>query len=170
MRDITSYINPVAAAEGCGLGADVISAYSAYNFLLPGVIGYYRQQNGGIDPTDELFLASFPGGNAGTARCFLKKMIPGAFNGEYRLADIINSPVQWNQLDRAGQPVRMRLSSTVIQVAHLGRPGFCEGCRSHLCEGRQALPRARESRLYARASSTPIATSAAICPRRTKRP
>ena len=82
MRDITSYINPVAAAEGCGLGADVISAYSAYNFLLPGVIGYYRQQNGGIDPTDELFLASFPGGNAGTARCFLKKMIPGAFNGE----------------------------------------------------------------------------------------
>src|SRR2546430_5484969 len=36
LREVTRYINPVAAAEGCGLGADVISAYSAYNFLLPG--------------------------------------------------------------------------------------------------------------------------------------
>jgi spermidine dehydrogenase len=135
MREITSYINPVAAAEGCGLGADVISAYSAYNFLLPGVIGYYRQQNGGIDPTDELFLASFPGGNAGTARCFLKKIIPGAFNGEYRLADIINSPVQWNQLDRANQPVRMRLSSTVIQVAHLGDPDSAKGVEVTYAKG-----------------------------------
>jgi spermidine dehydrogenase len=118
LKDITAYINPVAAAEGCGLGTDVISAYSAYNFLLPGVIGYYRYQNGGIDPTDEIYLASFPGGNAGTARCFLKKILPNAFKGEYRLADILNSPVQWEQLDRGNQPVRMRLSSTVLKVEH----------------------------------------------------
>lgn len=118
LHEVTRYINPVAAAEGCGLGADVISAYSAYNFLLPGVVGYYRYQNGGIDPTDELYLASFPGGNAGTARCFVKKIIPGAFKGEYRLADILNSPVQWPQLDKPHQPVRMRLSSTVVQVVH----------------------------------------------------
>jgi spermidine dehydrogenase len=118
LRELTRYINPVAAAEGCGLGADVISAYSAYNFLLPGVIGYYRYQNGGIDPTDEIYLASFPGGNAGTARCFVKKIIPGALKGEYRLADIINSPVQWGQLDQSNQPVRMRLSSTVVEVTH----------------------------------------------------
>ena len=119
LHEITRYINPVAAAEGCGLGADVISAYSAYNFLLPGVIGYYRYQNGGIDPTDELYLASFPGGNAGTARCFVKKIIPGAFKGDYKLADILNSPVQWDQLDRPNQSVRMRVSSTVIQVVHV---------------------------------------------------
>ncbi len=118
LHEVTRYINPVAAAEGCGLGADVISAYSAYNFLLPGVIGYYRYQNGGVDPTDELYLASFPGGNAGTARCFVKKIIPAAFKGEYRLADILNSPVQWEQLDRPNQPVRMRVSSTVIEVVH----------------------------------------------------
>jgi spermidine dehydrogenase len=117
----------VAAAEGAGLGADVISAYSAYNFLLPGVIGYWRYQNGGIDPTDELYLASFPGGNAGTARCFVKKLIPGAFKGEYRLADILNSPVQWDQLDRTGQPIRMRLSSTVIEVVHADRSDSPKG-------------------------------------------
>ena len=118
LHEVTRYINPVAAAEGCGLGADVISAYSAYNFLLPGVIGYYRYANGGVDPTDELYLASFPGGNAGTARCFVKKLIPAAFKGDYRLADILNSPVQWEQLDRPNQPVRMRVSSTVIEVVH----------------------------------------------------
>ncbi len=127
MPEITRYINPIAAAEGCGLGADVISAYSAYNFLLPGVVGYYRQQNGGVDPTDELYLASFPGGNAGTARCFVKKMIPAAFKGEYRLHDIVTSPVQWDELDRVNQPVRMRLSSTVIQVVHAGHPDSAKG-------------------------------------------
>jgi spermidine dehydrogenase len=127
LHEVTRYINPVAAAEGCGLGADVISAYSAYNFLLPGVVGYYRYQNGGIDPTDELYLASFPGGNAGTARCFVKKIIPAAFKGEYRLADILNSPVQWEQLDRANQPVRMRVSSTVIEVVHADRSNPAKG-------------------------------------------
>jgi spermidine dehydrogenase len=127
LHEVTRYINPVAAAEGCGLGADVISAYSAYNFLLPGVVGYYRYQNGGIDPTDELYLASFPGGNAGTARCFVKKIIPAAFKGEYRLADILNSPVQWEQLDRTIQPVRMRVSSTVIEVVHADRSNPAKG-------------------------------------------
>ena len=135
MPEITRYINPVAAAEGCGLGADVISAYSAYNFLLPGVVGYYRQQNGGVDPTDELYLASFPGGNAGTARCFVKKMIPGAFKGEYRLHDIVTSPVQWEALDRANQPVRMRLSSTVIQIVHAGRPDSAKGVEITYAKG-----------------------------------
>jgi spermidine dehydrogenase len=105
----------------------VVSAYSAYNFLLPGVVGYYRYQNGGVDPTDELYLASFPGGNAGTARCFLKKSIPGALKGEYRLADILNSPVQWEQLDKPNQPVRMRLSSTAIEVVHANRSDPSKG-------------------------------------------
>src|SRR6266478_8713076 len=119
LPEVVRYINPVSAAMGCGLGADVISAYSAYNFLQPGVNGYYRYQLGGTDPTDSLYLASFPGGHAGTARHILKKIIPAAFRGEYRLADILNSPVQWDQLDRPNQPVRMRVSSTVIEVAHL---------------------------------------------------
>jgi spermidine dehydrogenase len=135
LNQITRYINPVAAAEGCGLGADVISAYSAYNFLLPGVVGYYRYQNGGIDPTDELYLASFPGGNAGTARCFVKKIIPSAFKGDYKLADILNNPVQWDQLDRPNQPVRMRVSSTVIQVAHLDHADPAKGVAVTYAQG-----------------------------------
>ena len=127
MPEIVRYLNPQTAAMGCGLGADVISAYSAYNFLQPGVVGYYRYQMGGTDPTDEIYLASFPGGHAGTARHFLKKILPAALKGEYRLADILNSPVQWDQLDRPGEPVRMRLSSTVVAVAHDGPPESARG-------------------------------------------
>jgi spermidine dehydrogenase len=137
LQDVTRYINPVAAAEGAGLGADAISAYSAYNFLLPGVIGYWRYQNGGIDPTDELYLASFPGGNSGSARCFVKQIIPGAFKGEYRLADILNSPVQWDQLDRPNQPVRMRLSSTVIEVVHSDHSDSPKGVAVTFLQGKK---------------------------------
>jgi spermidine dehydrogenase len=127
MPDVLNYLNPVTAAMGCGLGADVISAYSAYNFLQPGVVGYARYQLGGIDPSDELYLASFPGGHAGTARHFLKKIIPDALKGEYVTADILNSPVQWAELDKPSEPVRMRLSSTVVSVEHEGSPESAKG-------------------------------------------
>ncbi len=122
LPQVVEYLNPQTAAMGCGLGADVISAYSAYNYLQPGVVGYYRYQLGGEDPTDELYLASFPGGNAGTARHFLKKLLPSALHGEYRMADILTSPVRWDQLDRPGEAVRMRLSATVLAVSHEGEP------------------------------------------------
>lgn len=141
---VTRYLNPVAASMGCGLGADVISAYSAYNFLQPGVIGYYRYENGGVDPADEVYLATFPGGNSGTARCFLKKIMPAALKGEYRLSDILNSPVQWEQLDKPNEPVRMRLSSTVLSIVHEGSPESAKGVVvTYIREGRLYKARAK---------------------------
>lgn len=122
LPEVTGYLNPVMAAMGCGLGADVVSAYSAYNFLQPGVNGYYRYQNGGADPTDTIYLASFPGGHAGTARCFLKKFMPAAISGDANLAQILNGAIRWDQLDRKGEPVRMRLAATVIAIRHEGSP------------------------------------------------
>jgi spermidine dehydrogenase len=127
LPEILRYLNPQTAAMGCGLGADVISAYSAWNYMQPGVVGYSRYLNGGADPTDTVYLASFPGGHAGTARHFLKKLIPAALKGEYRMADILNSPVQWDALDKPNEPVRMRLSSTVLGVAHEGDPASAKG-------------------------------------------
>jgi spermidine dehydrogenase len=127
LPEVVKYLNPMTAAMGCGLGADVISAYSAWNFIQPGVLGYSRYLNGGADPTDTIYLASFPGGHAGTARHFLKKIMPAALQGEYRMADILNSPVQWDQLDKLNEPVRMRLSSTVVSVIHEGSPDSAQG-------------------------------------------
>jgi len=127
LPEVLKYQSPVAAIMGCGLGADVISAYSAYNFLQPGVSGYIRYQLDGEDPRAGIYLASFPGGHAGTARHFLQKIMPAALKGEYRMVDILNSPVQWDQLDKAGEPVRMRLSSTVVAVMHEGEPSSAKG-------------------------------------------
>ena len=43
------------------------------------------------------------------------------------MADILNSPVQWDQLDKPNEPVRMRLSSTVVAVMHEGSPESAKG-------------------------------------------
>lgn len=124
---VTRYLNHQMAAAGCGLGADVISAYSAYSFLMPGVNGYVRYQNGGSALKDNLYLASFPGGNAGTARLLVKKMIPDAFPGKYDLADVLTGKLNWAALDRPNQPARMRLGATVIAVSHDGDPESARG-------------------------------------------
>jgi spermidine dehydrogenase len=143
LAEVLKYLNPMTCAMGCGLGADVISAYSAYNFLQPGVNGYYRYDNGGLDPTDEIYLASFPGGHAGTARHFLKKILPAALKGGSRMADILNGAVQWDQLDKAGEPVRMRLSSTVVAVQHEGSKGvivtYAKGGKLYRARARSAV-------------------------------
>lgn len=120
-RDVEPYLNPQTAAMGCGLGADVISAYSAYEFIQPGVLSYKREA-GFEDPTEYLYLASFPGGNTGVARHMVKAMIPKAITGGNSLTDVLVNPVDWKELDRAGHPTRIRLSSTVAGVMHDGSP------------------------------------------------
>lgn len=119
--DVCSYLNPQTAAMGCGLGCDVISAYSAYQFLQPGVIAYLRYLGAG-DPTDSIWLASFPGGNTGILRHIVKRLIPDAITGGSKLTEVLNNPVNWDALDKDNQPVRMRLNSLVVDVRHDGAP------------------------------------------------
>jgi spermidine dehydrogenase len=116
---IDDYLNPFAAAMGCGLGTDVISAYQAFNFIQPGVNQYGRQFGLG-DPTDYVHLASFPGGNTGILRHIVKEIIPDVFGEATTLTDVISGPVNWDALDRPGRPARMRLSSLVVNVRHDG--------------------------------------------------
>jgi len=119
--DVSTYLNPQMAAMGCGLGSDVASAYSAYRFLQPGVNAYDRYAGFG-DVSDQVWLASWPGGNAGQLRYIVKSLIPGAFPGGMGLSEVLFGPLQWEQLDRANEPVRMRLSSLVVDVRHDGAP------------------------------------------------
>lgn len=116
---VNEYLNPFAAAMGCGLGTDVISAYQAFNFIQPGVMQYGRQFGIG-DPTDYVYLASFPGGNTGILRHIVHRIIPDAFGDASTLTEIISNPVDWDALDRSEQPARMRLSSLVVNVKHEG--------------------------------------------------
>ena len=126
---VLQVLSPVMASMGCGQGGEVISAYSAYNFLQPGVNGYYRYQFDGQDPTDVLYLATFPGGNTMIARKLLKRAKPEAIGGADTVYEVMTGPVQWDQLDRAGQNLRMRLSSTVFSVVHEGKPATAKAVR-----------------------------------------
>ena len=119
--DVATYLNPQMAAMGCGLGTDAASAFSAYRFLQPGVTAYDRWQGydqGFGDLTDQVWLASWPGGNTGQLRYIVKNLIPAAFPGGMALQDVLFGPVQWRNLDRANQPVRIRLSSLAVDVRH----------------------------------------------------
>lgn len=116
------YISPVNAAMGCGLGSDVISAYSAFNFMAPGPVSQGRDLGKGLaDPADQVYLVTLPGGNASIARRLVQKMLPGAFKGK-RLTDLLLDRINFGVLDQPANPVRIRLSSTVVAVKHDGDP------------------------------------------------
>lgn len=118
-EEVEKYLNPFAAAMGCGLGTDVISAYQAFNFIQPGVNQYGRQFGIG-DPTDYVHLAQFPGGNTGILRHIVHRLIPDVFGKAKTLTEIISNPINWESLDRKNQPARMRLNSLVVNVRHDG--------------------------------------------------
>ncbi|TXS95668.1 NAD(P)-binding protein [Parahaliea maris] len=65
-------------------------------------------------------IPSFPGGNSAFSRAVVRQLLPGAIGGAGEFASLLGGPVRFDQLDRAGQPTRIRLSSTVVEVAHRG--------------------------------------------------
>lgn len=100
-------------ASAVGLGSDAVSAYVAYELPLPCLTDAL--------PAD-LRRNSFPGGNSGFARYFLKRLIADAIGGTDRFADIVTGRINLSALDRGGQPVRLRLRSSVLRVEHAGDP------------------------------------------------
>lgn len=118
---IHEYLNPFGAAMGMGMGGDIISALQAANFLQPGVTEYARQLDLG-DPTNDVILAQWPGGNTGTFRHIVKELIPGIFGDSPSLTDVLSNPVDRELLDSRHQKVRFRLNSLVVNVKHRGSP------------------------------------------------
>ena len=114
----------VFMAGAYGLGADATSAFVARDVLMPGML------------TQEEFNAassarrnSFPGGNSGFARYFLNAINPAAISGKNTFDDIITGAINFSELDKAGQQVRIRLSSTAVAVQHEGSPGDSSSVR-----------------------------------------
>lgn len=116
---VLEYLRPFGAAMGMGLGPDVISAYQAFNFLQPGVLQYTRQMGIG-DPTDYIYLAQWPGGNTGTLRHLVWKLIPSVYGKVSGINDVLTNPIDRDQVDRQGNSTRMRLGSLVVNVRHEG--------------------------------------------------
>jgi spermidine dehydrogenase len=119
--EVTGYIDPVLAAA-VGLGSDALSAHAAQSVGMPGFQSFsnvmaYPRKWAEVSP---LTWHSFPGGNDGFARCFVKALIPNAIEGSSGFADIMNGPVRFAALDRGNQDVRLRLGATVVRVEHAG--------------------------------------------------
>ena len=100
-------------ASACGLGCDCVSAYTAYGLPMPGLFG---------PMPPGLRRESFPGGNSGFVRHFLKCLVPDSVEGGDNFGDIIGRPLNPAALDREGQPIRLRTSATALHVAHDGKP------------------------------------------------
>lgn len=66
---------------------------------------------------DEPYIFHFPDGNASVARLLVRSLIPGAMPGE-TMEDVVLARANYSELDRAGAPVAIRLSSTVVNVSH----------------------------------------------------
>ena len=128
---VTAYVDPILASI-IGLGCDAVSAWWGMHFDLPGF--------GLPSRYDDLVFHSFPGGNAGIARYFVKDVVPEGIAGARELGDVINGGIDFDALDRAEQPVRLRLGSTVVDVRHAGagdgraRVTYVHGDRAYAVE------------------------------------
>lgn len=93
---------------GFGAGPDVLSAYCIYAF--------------DVDRSMDEPSLSFPGGNDGIARHIVKTLIPDSIPGPNTLESVCRNNIDFQVLDRPGQPTRIRLDSTTVWVKHEGDP------------------------------------------------
>ena len=70
---------------------------------------------------DNPYIYHFPDGNATIARSLVKKMIPEIGVGN-NAEEIVLSKFNYDELDKSSNAVRIRLSSTVVNVKHEGDP------------------------------------------------
>jgi spermidine dehydrogenase len=66
---------------------------------------------------DEPYIFHFPDGNASVARLLVRSLIPDALPGS-TMEDSVLARLDYSQLDRDGQQVRVRLNSTAVNAAH----------------------------------------------------
>ena len=120
-----------------GVGIDATTALDARGNWNPGFDGMdlgetvskYHSPSGRLAFTDpDAYIYHFPDGNAGIARALVRAMIPNALGGS-TMEDLATARVDYAALDLADNPVRLRLKSTVVKVAHDGDPATAEGVR-----------------------------------------
>jgi spermidine dehydrogenase len=67
---------------------------------------------------EEPYIYHFPDGNASIARMLVRRLIPGIAPGN-SMEDIVLARFDYAQLDGQAQPVRIRLSSTVVEARNV---------------------------------------------------
>jgi spermidine dehydrogenase len=116
-------------------GADVIPALYAQEMGFPGFAGMtlpevppelLAGEPGGQHGRENERRANsgnpdlyFPDGNATIARLLVASLVPGAIAAR-SMEDVVTARADYGSLDRDGNPVRIRLNSTVVNVAQRG--------------------------------------------------
>lgn len=102
-----------------GLGIDAIAALDAAGNGYPGFSGM------GLEPeglkNERKFFFHFPDGNASIARLLVRRLIPEAIPGS-SAEDVVTARADYSKIDQSSLPVRIRLSSFVVRIRHLGNP------------------------------------------------
>lgn len=101
-----------------GLGSDAVPAAEARDLGYPGFAGL-KLAGKGNPAWKEPYIYHFPDGNASIARLLVRSLIPGAASGS-TMDDVVPAAFDYGALDRAGQPVRLRLDSTCVDVTRSG--------------------------------------------------
>ena len=117
-----------------GVGVDAVSALDVWTFDFPGFQGLKlapgsapRMGNTADGYADGgSYTFHFPDGNATIARLLVRKLIPAAVPGR-GVEDAATAGVDYAQLDKPGQNVRVRLSSIAVGVRNIGGPEASRG-------------------------------------------
>jgi spermidine dehydrogenase len=96
------------------LPANFVPAAEAASCALPGFQGLDIAAEDDISNT-EPYIYHFPDGNASIARLLVRKLCPHVASGS-TMEDIVTARFDYGQLDRPQAAVRLRLSSTVVQL------------------------------------------------------
>jgi spermidine dehydrogenase len=97
-------------------GIDAVPASETMSY--PGLKAQRAALAGHGDDEEEPYIYHFPDGNASIARMLVRKMIPGIAPGR-TMDDIVLASFDYSRLDQSGQPVRIRLNSTAVDVRNV---------------------------------------------------
>jgi spermidine dehydrogenase len=128
-----------------GLPAESLSVAECLEAGLPGAHVLGRADVPDSTVTDRP-VAMFPDGNSSIARLLVRSLVPASFPEMPSDADpfgIVTARLDYATLDRSRSPVRLRLNSTVVRVAHAADGAGVT--LDYVCGGRLARVRARQA-------------------------
>jgi len=94
----------------------------AYEASLHGSPGFSGMKIDGEPFPEPNFFFHFPDGNATIARLLVNRLVPRAWGDQLDMESVALALVDYDKLDRADSPTRIRLRSTVVRVEHEGTP------------------------------------------------
>jgi spermidine dehydrogenase len=105
------------------VGIDAVSALDCYQspddyggYTYAGFDGMNLGEGSG---KEDPYIFHFPDGNASIARMLVRSLIPATVPGS-TMEDVVTARVDYSRLDQNESPIRIRLNSTVVHVAHTG--------------------------------------------------